>query len=127
MRHASLAASCFDNPDSMITHQPRLRRHLPLLSLAPLLCACAFHPIEAVRRYTDDVQRKVAAIGPACTVGNARRPDGDWVRASLIFTSPANGNSQAFSYPLAAPVSTRAVRIALNANALHALEKVEVR
>ena len=110
---------------------PLLFRSALLLACLPLATACgktnsSQDPnIENARRDTEAMQRTLAALPPACTIGTAARLEGKWLIAARNGGAP--GDRYNFVQEFDAATSTGAVRAALNRAALRALEKVETR
>lgn len=117
---------------------PHRRSCASLFALASLLCACSGKPqpapdpaeasrkaIEATRLDAIAVQRKLATVTPACTLGSAKEAQGSWTDAPHAAPQPGNNNGMEFT--LTAPVEARAFQLALSAKAFHDLDKVEVR
>jgi len=117
---------------------PDLRPCAALFALASLLCACSGKSqpapdpaeasrkaIEAARLEAAAVQRKLATVTPACTLGSAKEEKGSWTDAP--HAAPQPGNKDALEFTLDAPVEARAFQLALSAQAFHDLDKVEVR
>jgi len=121
-------------------HLNTFRPRASLFVLASLLCACSGKPqtdpakaeaeasrktIEATRLDAIAVQRKLAAVTPACTLGSAKEAQGNWTDAP--HAAPQPGNNDGMEFTLDAPVEARAFQLALSAKAFHDLDKVEVR
>jgi hypothetical protein len=84
------------------------------------------HDIENARRNAEAVQRAVAALPPACSLGTAAKASqGSWLNAPKSMPEP--GHPTTFLQLFDAATMTGAVRVALNRAALAALDKVEFR
>jgi hypothetical protein len=105
---------------------------LALAGTCAALSACGPKPPADVRESIDDLRResqkvgaKLAALPPQCTLGNAAGAAGHWVATTRA--APVPGQPYASEFTFATPVRTRAFHIALNLAALQHLDKVETR
>jgi hypothetical protein len=98
-----------------------------LLALLPLAGACSKQasPLDAVRS-AEATQRALAALPPECTLGTpGLNAQGTWLNSTKAVPGAGPGIVNVFSFDKA--VSTRALRAALNRQALQDIEKAETR
>lgn len=104
-----------------------LRGAFLLLAIVPLMEACSQQadPQAAIRR-AEAVQRAIAALPPTCTLG-VPRASGTWLNTTKAVPAsvPGDGTANVFSFDKAVP--TRALRVALDLQALSNIERVETR
>jgi hypothetical protein len=106
-------------------------RALPSLLLA--LCgACAAlsgcaadNYVSAAIKEANDMQARLAALPPQCTLGDAAGTAGTWIGAPQIVN--ATGFASPWLFRFNEPVRTDAFRIALDPATLQNLEKAEIR
>lgn len=98
-----------------------------LLSVFPVLGACTNQssPQDAIQR-AEAVQRAIAALPPACTLApSSLGGQGNWVNTTKAVPQPGSRIVNVFGFDKA--IMTRALRVALDLNALRDIEKVETR
>jgi hypothetical protein len=102
---------------------------LPLLLIA--LSACNRNPpdpgqaVELARQEAQAISAKLAALPAQCMIGDAGGTTKEWLPAQRAEGEPGQLYTYVFTFMPA--IRTDAFRVALNANALHNLEKVETR
>jgi len=115
------------------------RLHAALLSaLVPMMTACASptpvqpsaqdaaRTAEASRVAVAAAQRRLAALPPECTLKPAGPGlPGRWMSAPRAAPEPGSAHAQIYSFDT--PVTTRALHMGLNRQALRDLEKMEIR
>jgi hypothetical protein len=99
---------------------------LALCGACATLSGCAADlRISAAVKEANDMQARLAALPPQCTLGDAAGTAGTWIGAPQVVSAPGFASSWLFTFNK--PVRTDAFRVALNPTALQNLEKVETR
>ena len=103
---------------------------LPVVLIA--LSACNRNPaadaertLENARRESQVISTKLAALPARCAVGDADATAGQWIEARTAAGEP--GQLYTYVFTFTPSIRAAAFRVALNANALQNLEKVETR
>jgi hypothetical protein len=102
---------------------------LPLFLIALSACdrkaADAERAVAEARQEAQAISAKLAALPAQCAIGDAGGPAKEWLPAQRAEGEPGQLYTYVFTFTPA--IRAEAFRIALNANALHNLEKVETR
>ena len=105
---------------------------LALCGACVVLSACDRKPaldidktVEKARQEAQVIEARLAALPPQCKVGDADGTAGQWIDSQSATGEPGQPYTYVFTFKV--PVRTDAFHVALNANALQNLEKVETR
>lgn len=111
---------------------PRSIARAVALSLVLIaLSACNRNPpdpgqaVELARQEAEATGAKLAALPAQCTIGDASGTAKEWLPAQRAEGEP--GKLYTYVFTFTPSIRAEAFRVALNANALHHLEKVETR
>jgi hypothetical protein len=104
---------------------------LPVLLIALSACnrkpADVEHAVAEARQEARAIGAKLAALPAQCAIGSSAGASGSWIAAQQAVPASTSGAAPAFVFTFKEPIRTQAFRVALNARALHNLDKVESR
>jgi hypothetical protein len=78
-------------------------------------------------REVRELQARLATLPPQCTIGSAAGASGSWIAAARAVPASTSADAPTFVFTFKEPIRAPAFRVALNARALHNLDKVENR
>jgi hypothetical protein len=98
-----------------------------LLALLPAVCACTRQSaVQDAVRTAQATQRALEKLPPECTLGRpGLAAQGSWLTTTKAVPGPGPDLANIFSFDKA--VTTRAVRVALDLQALRTIQKMETR
>jgi hypothetical protein len=111
----------------MTMRLPGFRRHLPLLVMLGIACAACGHvevPGDAASGNYSAQYGVMAAPRAQCQAGDVAGQDGRWIDANGASTESNATRRVGASFPQ--PLAAKAMRVALNGDALRTLDRIDV-